>query len=196
MGNFAVGDTRQNRVISICGPPVLQVFEGPKAEPCLQGPKGDKGDFGSDGKTAMAADIRMVKGKIINLVSPTNDIDAVNKSCMDNIRHFPVFYYNYKLNIFNYLPYIKFNTSEWTISHPSYFTVFDLYKKFKIKKNGYYEIIHFAYYKSNIDNDALVLTTHTAGGRPSYNVMFEFNSDNKWVTFTGTGILVTLHNLN
>ena len=72
MGNFAVGDTRQKRVISICGPPVLQVFEGPKAEPCLQGPKGDKGDFGSDGKTAMAADIRMVKGKIINLVSPTN----------------------------------------------------------------------------------------------------------------------------
>ena len=33
MGNFAVGDTRQKRVISICGPPVLQVFEGPKAEP-------------------------------------------------------------------------------------------------------------------------------------------------------------------
>ena len=60
----------------------------------------------------MAADIRMVKGKIINLVSPTNDIDAVNKSCMDNIRHFSVFYYNCKLNIFNYLPYIKFNTTE------------------------------------------------------------------------------------
>ena len=50
------------------------------------------------------------------------------------------------------------------------------------------------YYKSNNDNDALVLTTHTAGGRPSYNVMFEFNSDNQWVTFTGT--LVILRNLN
>ena len=53
MGNFAVGDTRQNRVISIHGPPGLQGFEGPKGEPCLQGPKGDKGDFGSDGKTAL-----------------------------------------------------------------------------------------------------------------------------------------------
>ena len=62
MGIFAGSDVRQNRVISRRGLPGLQGLRGLKGDTCTQDPKGVKGNkgvFGSDGKTAMAAHLNV-----------------------------------------------------------------------------------------------------------------------------------------
>ena len=48
-----------------------------------KGVKGDKGVFGSDGKTAVAADLKVANGKIIHLATSIDANDAVNNSWMD-----------------------------------------------------------------------------------------------------------------
>ncbi|RMX39020.1 hypothetical protein pdam_00024352 [Pocillopora damicornis] len=48
-----------------------------------KGDEGDKGYFGSDGKTAMAADLSMANNKIIHLATPADANDAVNESYVD-----------------------------------------------------------------------------------------------------------------
>ena len=71
MGIFGGNDTRRNRVISIRVPPGLQGLTGLKEDTGLQSPKcdiDDKGDFGYEGRTAMATDFIMANSKIIHLI--------------------------------------------------------------------------------------------------------------------------------
>ena len=54
-----------------------------KGVTCTQDPKGVKGNkgvFGSDGKTAVAADLKVANGKIIHLAASIDANDAVNNS--------------------------------------------------------------------------------------------------------------------
>ena len=54
-----------------------------KGDTCTQDPKGVKGNkgvFGSDGKTAMAAHLNVPNSEIIHLTTPTDATDGVNKS--------------------------------------------------------------------------------------------------------------------
>ena len=65
----------------------MQGPRGLKEDTCTQDPKGvkrDKGVFGSDGKSAMAADLNVANGYItILLATPIDTNDAVNKSYVD-----------------------------------------------------------------------------------------------------------------
>ena len=83
MGIFAGSDTRQNRVISIRGPPGFQDPRGLKEDTGPQSPrcdKYDKGYFGYDGKTAMSSDLIIANCRITHLTTLIDVNDALNKS--------------------------------------------------------------------------------------------------------------------